>query len=127
MVYIDDIVIESCISSGSVSPTTVAIDDTTVSSRSTETQDENTVLGPITIAPNPTSDFITLDLSHYMEKSIGYKLISMTGEAAGSEVFDANHSALEKIDLNHLSNGTYIILFQTENKHVATQRVVVLK
>ena len=127
LVYIDDIVIESCISSGSVSPTTVAIDDTTVSSRSTETQDENTVLGPITIAPNPTSDFITLDLSHYMEKSIGYKLISMTGEAAGSEVFDANHSALEKIDLNHLSNGTYIILFQTENKHVATQRVVVLK
>jgi len=133
LLYIDDVMIESCSGSGLVNPsfqgalTTNMDNNLELTLRAMDSKVNDNDLGSITIAPNPASDFISLNLSHCMEKSISYQIYGIKGEVIQSGNFDANHSDIEKINLLQVSNGTYILQLRNDSQHLAVHRIVVAK
>ena len=64
---------------------------------------------PVTIAPNPASHTLGIDLSNYQDREINYQIINMQGQVMSKGHFDSNHSNVESIDLQEYNNGNYII------------------
>ena len=88
---------------------------------------ESSEFGAIAIAPNPANEFIKLDLSHHMDRSLNFRIYSISGVLMTTGKFDNNHNESEVIDLNDLSNGTYILNMQSSNNVIQTYKIVVLK
>ncbi len=106
----------------------VPINSRSIGLRSAE-EKESSEFGPIAIAiaPNPASEFIKLDLSHHMGRRLNFQIYDIRGKLMTTGKFDNNHNKSEEIDLNHLSNGTYILNMQDNNNVVKTYKIVVLK
>jgi len=127
LLYIDDVIIESCTGSGFVNPSPQRALKSDKDNKLDLTLRSDNDLGSITIAPNPASDFISLDLSHCMEKSISYQIYGIKGDVIQSGNFDESHSDLENIELHQIPNGTYILHLRNDNQHLAAHRIVVVK
>ena len=134
LLYIDDVLIESCSGSGLIDPPTQYASKSDKENNleldlrsSNPIIDSENELSSITIAPNPASDFISLNLSHCMEKSISYQIYGIKGDVIQSGNFDEDHSDLENIDLHQIPNGTYILQLRNDSQHLAAHRIVVVK
>jgi PA14 domain/Ricin-type beta-trefoil lectin domain-like/Secretion system C-terminal sorting domain len=65
--------------------------------------------------PNPTSDFIDVDLTAYEERPVKLTVVNMQGrEMLSSKIEKA--SKTHRMELDNLMNGQYIILIQTKGK-----------
>ncbi len=88
---------------------------------------ENSEFEAITIVPNPANEFIKLDLTHYMGRSLNFHIYDISGKLMTTGKFDSNHKKSEVIDLNDFSNGTYILDMQDSDNVIKTYKFVVLK
>lgn len=82
---------------------------------------------PISIAPNPTSGNLHIDLSNYMNKSIRYMVTSIQGQTMMEGKFEADHHYLETLDLYDVPNGVYILYLRSPLSEPIAVRFVVQK
>jgi glucose/arabinose dehydrogenase len=79
-----------------------------------------------TLFPNPTSDFIDVDLSSYEDRPVKLTVVSMQGrELLSSKIEKA--SKTHRMVLDNLMNGQYIILIQTKGKRDVTRMFNITK
>ncbi|MFK5878929.1 MAG: T9SS type A sorting domain-containing protein [Flavobacteriaceae bacterium] len=74
---------------------------------------DNVALAAINIYPNPTSDFIKIDLpiDNKIDKAIIYDM-------TGKEVLQVNNS-FHNVDIKNLQSGTYLLIIKTEKGSVS--------
>ena len=72
------------------------------------------------IYPNPTSNYITIQNKEYSTEKFDYKLLDLTGKIVkiGNLTFD------EKINIESLTSGYYVIKIETENKEKFTEKLL---
>ncbi len=90
-------------------------------------EEESSEFGSIAIAPNPATDFIKLDLSHHMGKSLSFQIYDISGKLVTTGKFYNTHNKSEIIDLNNFSNGVYLLNMKASNNVIQTSKIVVLK
>ena len=80
-------------------------------------EDLPTEVGTINVAPNPTSDWIELQMSFHEEQTIQLLLIDLSGKTIWSEKLKGQELK-EKYSLKDLASGNYYLTFQFEgNKY----------
>lgn len=76
--------------------------------------EENIFDGEISIYPNPSSDFIRIDMIDVNKSEYNVSIINVLGE----KVFDISESIsgnyMKQIDVRNLANGTYILQIKNE-------------
>ena len=78
---------------------------------------------PISVAPNPTSGMININLSGNSEGDLNYRLMSATGQKIRDGLFI---NTVEELDLSGLQSGLYFITIFNET-HATTKKVVMNK
>ncbi len=78
---------------------------------------------PISIAPNPTSGLININLSENTEGDLSYKIMSATGQLIMQGQFS---NSIESLDLSAYQNGMYFISIFNET-HATTKKIVLNK
>ena len=77
--------------------------------------------GAVSIFPNPTADELFLDLSNYMGEKINYLIGNISGNILLDGIFSEGHSKQERIRLDNLPPGMYMIYTKPE-KHRETAK-----
>ena len=77
----------------------------------------------IKIYPNPTQDYIFVQLSNSILKSVKYKLTNIWGETIKSGNLDNSNN---KIELNMLQEGIYLLTLDSDGK-LLTEKIVKTK
>ena len=76
--------------------------------------EENIFDGEVSIYPNPSSDFIRIDMIDVNKSEYNVSIINVLGE----KVFDVSESIsgnyMKQIDVRNLANGTYILQIKNE-------------
>lgn len=75
------------------------------------------------IFPNPTSDFITLNIDNLTNKDLTFNIYNMTGNLVKSEMLQQNN---QQINIRDLNNGIYMVEIKTkewtENQKLIIER-----
>jgi len=74
----------------------------------------------ISIYPNPTNNFITIQNKENSSENFDYKIIDLTGRFVKS----GNSKFNEKINIESLEIGNYIIQIQRDNNEIITQKII---
>lgn len=74
----------------------------------------------ISIYPNPTNNFITIQNNRNSTENFEYKIVDLTGRTVKSGDSKFN----EQINIESLSNGNYIIQIQTEYREKFTEKLI---
>ncbi|KAA1247730.1 RICIN domain-containing protein [Aquimarina sp. RZ0] len=77
--------------------------------------DLGTAQSGLVISPNPARYEFRLDLSNYMNESIIYSIINITGHTVAQGYFDLKHNDSELINVQKLQYGMYILKVRPEN------------
>jgi hypothetical protein len=73
----------------------------------------------IELYPNPTSGI--LNIKGFSAENIHFSVIDLTGKEL---IGKSNFLGTTQLDLNELSSGIYLILFESENGSSCTKRIV---
>lgn len=73
------------------------------------------------IYPNPTEDYLILDLKGFDVSTLNYQLFDMTGRVIQSDGIKTEQT---KISMQGLPSATYLIKVNDGNKHKRTFRVI---
>ncbi|MFN2396219.1 MAG: T9SS type A sorting domain-containing protein, partial [Bacteroidales bacterium] len=79
------------------------------------------ILLAIMAYPNPTADFLTLELKNFEPSSFQYQLYDIQGKLWQSEKITGNHT---HIDVSFLVPGTYFLKVTQENKDFKTFKII---
>ncbi len=80
------------------------------------TDNERIVMTPITVSPNPTSDYINIEVE---EKISSVSILSLNGQLMSQQTSNSN-----AVDVRNLVNGQYTVIVELENSsHVFSQFV----
>jgi len=71
--------------------------------------------------PNPTVDFLTLEVKNFEPSSFQYQLYDINGKLWQSEKITGHHT---KIDASFLVPGTYFLKVTQENKDFKTFKII---
>lgn len=74
----------------------------------------------ISIYPNPTNNFITIQNKENSTENFEYKIVDLTGRIVKSGISKFN----EQINIVSLEIGNYIIQIQTDNKEIISQKII---
>ncbi|WP_432670168.1 T9SS type A sorting domain-containing protein [Flavobacterium sp. SM2513] len=72
----------------------------------------------MTVYPNPTKSFVIVSANQIVKR---VELVNMLGQALFSKTFNETEV---KIDLNHLSTGTYLVRVTSENQAITTYKIL---
>ena len=74
----------------------------------------------VNIFPNPTSEYVTLDIDKY--EGLTYRLFDVTGKLIKQEVITQTTT---KVNVSDYPKGTYLIsLIHQENKKIKTYKII---
>jgi hypothetical protein len=71
--------------------------------------------------PNPTSDYLTLELLDYSNEKIEYQLIDIEGRVILSKPINNSQT---QVDLNSYSTGIYFIKVIKESQEIRTFKII---
>ncbi|MEX0314619.1 MAG: Ig-like domain-containing protein [Allomuricauda sp.] len=71
------------------------------------------------IFPNPSSGRFTMDLRIYDTKSVQVSIFNSLQQKVYGHEFEEAHGTFETIDVSHLANGVYYVVYQSGNKREA--------
>lgn len=74
----------------------------------------------ISIYPNPTNNFITIQNKENSTENFEYKIVDLTGKI----VTNGNSKFNEQINIESLESGNYIIQIETENGEKLTEKLI---
>ena len=74
----------------------------------------------ISIYPNPTNNFITIQNRQNSTENFEYKIVDLTGR----NVKSGNSKFNEQINIESLTSGNYIIQIQTDSNQFITQKLI---
>ena len=83
--------------------------------------------GGVQIAPNPATDYLNVDISSYMDKSMDYFIQSIDGTIKQKGRLESNHEDILKLDLSDIQNGIYILYLKPEDRRAIALKFVVAK
>jgi len=75
----------------------------------------------LSIFPNPTTEYLTLQVKNYNNKKLSYQLFDIQGKLLGSKVITTSKT---QINLSDLSTGTYLINVIQENIKVQAFKII---
>lgn len=76
----------------------------------------------IAVYPNPTSGLVHFNLSNVTEKNIVVSLFDINGRLLKTSTFySSEEQILQEMDISHLSNGAYILKFNSDNQEFTKQ------
>ncbi len=78
-------------------------------------------IGEITVHPNPSSDFLNVNLTGVAAKVEGFEILSIDGKIILSKINDT--ALIQRIPIHQLTNGEYLIRIITE-KGIVTQKFI---
>lgn len=73
------------------------------------------------IYPNPTEDYLILDLKGFETSALNYQLLDMNGRLLQSKELADNQA---KINMKGLPSATYLVKVSDGNKNIRTFRVI---
>jgi hypothetical protein len=76
------------------------------------------------IFPNPSTDFVNIDLSPYADKNVVIRLSNINGQSIVIENIDNASTQPHRIDTNHLPAGNYFLTVSVDGKHTTQQFMV---
>lgn len=82
---------------------------------------------PITIAPNPATEVLRLNLSKYRDQSLDYTIVNAFGKEIISSRINKDHGDLEVISLERFKNGNYFIRIKPENNRAMSLKFMVMR
>ena len=77
----------------------------------------------VSFFPNPTKDFININLGTLTEKEYQFSLIDINGKVVLEKMI-ANPNQLEKININSLTKGLYLAILNADNKKISKKIVI---
>ena len=80
-----------------------------------------------TIAPNPASDVLDIDLSDIQGKAVELTLVSALGKVIRSEKIESVDKTHHTMSLDNVENGQYFIKIQVADKRMVVKKLVVIK
>lgn len=75
----------------------------------------------LSIFPNPTTEYLTLQVKNYNNEKLSYQLFDIQGKLLGSKVITTSKT---QINLSDLSTGTYLINVIQENIKVQAFKII---
>ena len=102
---------------GCTATTTVLIDN--VSSVS-----EKVFPGTFNAFPNPTTDFLNLEIKLNTSKDFNWKIYNGQGQLMKISANGLNNSVFEKIDISNLASGIYMLTVSVENERFFKKIIV---
>ncbi|MBI1268445.1 MAG: YHYH protein [Cryomorphaceae bacterium] len=78
----------------------------------------------VTVFPNPSSDFIAVQLNGFAKENISVELYDSEGRLKKSTSINKG-STIAHIDVRNLYNGTYSIVFVSGNNSITKQAIIV--
>ncbi len=79
----------------------------------------------IGIAPNPTSDYVSIRFSSDSNESLDLELTSITGKLISTQRIVNSSKAVRTIDVSDLQSGVYFLVVKSGNNIVTTEKIVV--
>jgi len=79
----------------------------------------------IGIAPNPASDFVTININSEKGETLNLELTTLEGKTISSQTVINATKAARSFDVSQLQAGVYFLTVRSENEVVTTQRIVV--
>ncbi|WP_396179422.1 T9SS type A sorting domain-containing protein [Flavobacterium sp.] len=102
-------------SSGFSQPGLYKLDLSTLSTTEVKSQQYG-----ITVFPNPTNNYITIQSNENTTEKFDYKIVDLTGRI----VKNGNSKFNEQINIESLTSGNYIIQIETENGEKFTEKLI---
>lgn len=93
-------------------------------------QDNNINHARLSIYPNPSEGYITLELQHLLDKSVSIKLINILGKEIINlyeGVIISDYQIIDNLNLNSLGKGVYFISISVNNDIVLTDKFILDK
>lgn len=84
---------------------------------------ETTNVGKLTLAPNPTSGVINLDVEMNVAEDLIVRVTNISGQTVLTQKFDAAKAINQSLDLSQHANGIYIVSLTTA-KGTLTRKIV---
>ena len=84
---------------------------------------ETTNVGKLTLAPNPTSGVINLDVEMNVAEDLIVRVTNISGQTVLTQKFDAAKAINQSLDLSQHANGIYILSLTTA-KGTLTRKIV---
>ena len=75
----------------------------------------------LSIFPNPTTEYLTLQVKNYNNKKLSYQLFDIQGRLLGGKVITVSKT---QINMSDFSIGTYLINVIQENKKVQAFKII---
>ena len=75
----------------------------------------------ITVYPNPTTNFLTLDVGKTAISNLNFELLDINGKLIESKKIT---SAIETIRMENLSSATYFLIVTNNSKEVKTFKII---
>jgi len=73
------------------------------------------------VYPNPTTDYLTLNVGNFELSTLNYQLFDITGKLIESKKIS---STIETIRMDNLSSATYLLKVVNNNKEVKTFKII---
>lgn len=73
------------------------------------------------VYPNPTTDYIVLNITNYNAAELTYQLIDLNGKMLFNDVINGSRTS---IALNYLTSGTYFLKINTNNTLVKSFKII---
>jgi Ricin-type beta-trefoil lectin domain-like/PA14 domain/Secretion system C-terminal sorting domain len=80
-----------------------------------------------TLFPNPADDYMNIDLRQYEGKAVHLYFYNSLGTVLKKTTIDKATSAPQRIDIQELPTGSYLVLIQAEGKRVLKQLLNVVR
>ena len=81
----------------------------------------------VQVAPNPATDYLKVDISNYMDKSMDYFIQSIEGVIQQNGSLLSDHEDIVQLDLRNIPNGIYILYMKPENRKAIAVKFVIAK
>lgn len=76
----------------------------------------------LTVFPNPTADYLTLQISDYNNEKLSYRLFDLQGKLLKDNSIDAQQTT---IDMQHLAQATYFMeIVDAQNQKIQTFKII---
>jgi len=76
---------------------------------------------PFKIYPNPFASHFTINIEAFQMEEYGLTIYNLKGQEILKQAIS---SSVELVDLDHLSNGVYLVEVQNEKGHTSTQKII---
>ena len=89
-------------------------------------QAKNPLQRDINIYPNPTYGELNLELNDFLNQSLQLQVLNQQGQLVLTKAYDKYHAPTERIQLQHLPNGSYLVRLTTRQQTI-TRKVNVIR